>query len=130
MSLNLQPATARGVPCAKLNDLCRKGRLPSGRMIFTPNALNTCISANEGDGQGPLALILAQACLARIVSEYSFDGRDDPYGERDFGAFEHCGQRFFFKIDYYAPDLLHGSEDPSNTELTQRVCTVMLASDY
>lgn len=99
-------------------------------MVFTRNALMACGPPSDGDGQGPLAPIVAQACLARIVSEFSFDGRDDPYGEREFGAFEHSGQRFFFKIDYYDPDLLHGSEDPSNPHLTQRVCTVMLASDY
>ena len=130
MSLNLQPATATGVPCAKLNDLCRKGCLPSGQMIFTPNALIACISASDSEGRAPLALIVAQTSLARIVSEFCFDRRDDPYGERDFGAFEHSGQRFFFKIDYYDPDLLCGSDDPTNPELTQRVCTVMLASDY
>jgi hypothetical protein len=113
-----------------LNDLCRKGRLPSGRILFTRNAVMACLPPSDGDGQAPLAFQFAQACLARIISEFSFNGRDDPYGERDFGAFEHSGQRFFFKIDYFDPDLLHGSEDPSNPQLTQRVCTVMLASDY
>jgi hypothetical protein len=30
---------------------------------------------------------------------------NDPHGEHDFGAFEHEGQRIFWKIDYYAPDM-------------------------
>jgi Protein of unknown function (DUF3768) len=129
LSIDPQPATATA-RCAKLNDLCRKGRLPSGRMLFTRNAVMACVPPSDGDGKAPLAFQRAQACLARIVSEFCFDGRDDPYDERDFGAFDNCGSRFFFKIDYYDPDLLHGSDDPSNPQLTQRVCTVMLASDY
>jgi hypothetical protein len=41
----------------------------------------------------------------------SFTPDNDPHGERDFGAFEHNGERIFWKIDYYARDMQHGSEE-------------------
>jgi hypothetical protein len=54
----------------------------------------------------------------------------DPYGEHDFGAFEHNGQRIFWKIDYYGLTMTNGSEDPSDPKHTVRMLTVMLASEY
>jgi len=59
-----------------------------------------------------------------------FTEENDPYGEHDFGAFDHCGEKVFWKIDYYNLDLSGGSEDPSNPKLTHRVLTVMLAREY
>jgi hypothetical protein len=55
---------------------------------------------------------------------------NDPYGERDFGAFERNGERIFRKIDYYDPTLSTGSEDSSDRKQTVRVLTIMLASEY
>lgn len=73
----------------------------------------------------------AMHAIAREVMQFdSFDADNDPHGEHDFGAFDHEGQRIFWKIDYYAPDLVSGSEDPSNTESTRRVLTIMLAAEY
>jgi hypothetical protein len=37
---------------------------------------------------------------------------------------------YFFKIDYYAPDMQSGSEDPTNAEKTLRVLTIMRADEY
>jgi hypothetical protein len=64
----------------------------------------------------------------RRFSEFGPD--NDPHGEHDFGVFEHDGHRFFFKIDYYDPDLRFGSEDPTDPEKTTRVLTIMLAEEY
>ena len=55
---------------------------------------------------------------------------NDPHGEHDFGSFELCGRKLFWKIEYYDPDLQHGSEDPADPAKTMRVLTVMLAEEY
>jgi len=60
----------------------------------------------------------------------AFTPDNDPHGEHDFGNFELAGRKFFFKIDYYAPDLDGGSEDPADPQKTVRVLTLMLAQEY
>jgi Protein of unknown function (DUF3768) len=71
---------------------------------------------------------------ARVLSDVrtfqDFDDGNDPYHEHDFAAFSIDGQAFMFKFDYYAPDMRHGSDDPSDVDKTRRVLTIMLASDY
>jgi len=59
-----------------------------------------------------------------------FHHENDPHQEHDFGAFEVEGQNLFFKIDYYDASLSQHSDDPSNSLITQRVITLMLASEY
>ena len=72
----------------------------------------------------------AAAILGKVRAFSDFSDDNDPYGEHDFGAFEHEGQKLFWKIDYYAPDMEHGSEDPADPEHTRRVLTVMLAGEW
>jgi hypothetical protein len=55
---------------------------------------------------------------------------NDPYGERDFGAFELAGEKLIWKIDYYDRMLRDASPDPADPAVTRRVLTLMLASDY
>ena len=64
-----------------------------------------------------------------------FTSENDPYGEHDFGSLEYGGKNIFWKIDYYDKASLelgeeYGSEDPSNTEITTRVMTIMLSQEY
>ena len=102
---------------AELNDLCRKAMGVGGRLIIT-------------EGIAALSPATQSAIREKVETFNDFTGDNDPYGERDFGAFEHEGQRIFWKIDYYAPGLLHGSENPADPAQTARVLTILLASEY
>jgi hypothetical protein len=110
-------ATTRSEAIAKLNDLCRQAMGIAGKLVQT---------------EGICALPPSeQSAIREKVETFSdFAPGNDPYGERDFGAFEHAGRRIFWKIDYYAPDLMHGSEDPTDPRQTVRVLTIMLADEY
>lgn len=102
---------------ARLNDLCRTAMGVAGKLVQT-----------QGISALPPA---AQSAIREKVETFNdFTPDNDPYGERDFGAFEHDGQRVFWKIDYYAPDLMHGSEDAADPRQTVRVLTIMLADEY
>ena len=102
---------------AELNDLCRTAMGVAGRLFQTT-------------GIDALPLADQSAIREKVETFKSFTPDNDPHGERDFGAFEHNGERIFWKIDYYAPDMQHGSEDPSDPSQTVRVLTIMLASEY
>ena len=71
-----------------------------------------------------------KARLFLAVQSYDqFTKDNDPYGEHDFGSVEIDGEKFFWKLDYYAPDLRSGAEDASLPE-TMRVLTIMRADEY
>ena len=69
-----------------------------------------------------------QFCLFSLVNDFNED--NDPYGEHDFGAIDHNGQKIYWKIDYYDSDLKYGSENPADPCQTARVITIMLANEY
>ncbi len=100
----------------ELNDAFRK-TFSGGRVVLTSSV-----------SELP-AMVRAQALKA--VAEFEqFDADNDPHEEHDFGAFELCGRKFFWKIDYYDKQCTYGSEDPSDPDKTTRVLTLMLAEDY
>jgi Protein of unknown function (DUF3768) len=68
--------------------------------------------------------------LLAVQSFSNFTKDNDPHREHDFGHIEIDGETYFFKVDYYAPDLESGSEDPSDPEQTTRVLTIMRADEY
>ena len=68
--------------------------------------------------------------IRKVATFDNFSADNDPHGEHDFGAFVLCSRTFFWKIDYYDKNLDCGSEDPSDTEKTTRVLTLMLSEDY
>jgi len=68
--------------------------------------------------------------LHKVQSFDQFAEANDPHDEHDFGSVEAEGQTIFWKIDYYDHSLTQGSQDPSNPEVTIRVLTIMLASEY
>jgi hypothetical protein len=102
---------------AALNDLCRKAMSVAGRVFMT-----TGIVALPPEDQS--------AIREKVETFDAFTPDNDPYGERDFGAFAHNGQRIFWKIDYYDATMTRGSEDPADPGQTVRVLTIMLASEY
>ena len=108
------PATRR---IAELNDAFRLCFPPNGRRYIT-------------DGIFAFSSADRDAILQKVRTFDSFTEDNDPHGEHDFGAFEHDGERIFWKIDYYAPDMEHGSENPADPQQTVRVLTIMLASEY
>ena len=77
---------------------------------------------------------LGAETVARIVKTIAvyddFCHANDPHEEHDFGAFDADGNRIFFKIDYYDESLTVHSPDPSDTKVTKRVITIMLAEEY
>jgi hypothetical protein len=98
--------------------------------------LNDCFRRHPGEGwmitaglqaKGPI-FVLSATSAVRAFDAFTDD--NDPEGEHDFGAFEICGERLFWKIDYYDRDLRYGSPDPADPAVTRRVLTIMLASDY
>ena len=60
----------------------------------------------------------------------TFTVDNDPYQERDFGTLKAKGRTVFWKIDYYDNNLEYHSPDNTNPEVTKRVMTVMLSSEY
>ena len=107
---------ARAAEIAARNDVLRRDRL-GGHVVMT----------------AAVAALPPDTLAAAILALRRFDGfapDNDPYGEHDFGAFEHAGERFFFKIDTYADaTLTFGAEDPLASGVV-RVLTLMLANDY
>ena len=111
----------RTAETARLNDLARTGPHRVNAVWFTTQGVAALIEDGEGR---------AGELVQAIASFAAFDPGDDPYGERDFGAFSLWGERLFWKIDYYHPERQEHSPVKWSAELTRRVLTVMLASEY
>lgn len=93
----------------------------------------------RGQGRGSVFVTegisaLGPETVAAIMSNVrAFDGfteDNDPWGEHDFGSFDHGGEKIFWKIDPYDLDLTAHSPNAANPAVTHRVLTVMLAQEY
>lgn len=94
------------------------------RMTFTGGVVvcSAHVAAMSADARS--------AALQAVRAFNRFDGDNDPWGEQDFGEVYAGGERLFFKIDYYDREMVGASPDPSDSEMTTRVLTIMLASEY
>jgi hypothetical protein len=81
-------------------------------------------------GVNELSLPTKARVILAVQSFSNFSNDNDPHGEHDFGNFEVEGERYFWKIDYYALDLQSGSECPEDPNITVRVLTIMRADEY
>ena len=101
---------------AALNDRARQ-RLDHCRWILT---------------QGVLACdpITVAELLIAVEGFDAFTPDNDPYAEHDFGVIKLSDDTFFWKFDYYDLDLQMHSPDPTDTNVTTRVLTIMLADEY
>jgi len=99
-----------------LNDKLRRESV-GGRVVVTASVA----------ALGPATVVRVREVVAKFDA---FTEGDDPYGEHDFGAVEVDGEAFFWKVDYYDPELEFGSEDPADPEKTARVLTIMRSEEY
>ncbi len=115
---------------ARLNDLARRAM-----------GIACVVVATEGIRALPEP---DQSQLRELVENFdAFTPDNAPYGERDFGAIYQgldgvwsplrpvdVAVTVFWKIDAYDRALRFGSEDPADPAVSQRVLTIMLASEY
>ena len=102
---------------AELNDLARTAMGVASKVVFTAG-VNALPDADKSE-------------LREKIEKFNdFSEDNDPWQEKDFGAFTHRGEKFFWKIDYYDKSLSGGSVDPSDPSKTTRVLTVMFAHEY
>jgi hypothetical protein len=100
----------------ELNDELRQ-HLLGGSAVITP-------------GVAALGNEFVQRIVTTIAVFDDFHHANDPHQEHDFGAFEIDGHDLFFKIDYYDKTFTWHSLDPADPKVTERVITIMLASEY
>ena len=98
----------KNLSISQKNDLFRK-MLSGCRVLLT-----TGVAEHENQMQ----------ILDAVRGFDQFTEDNDPYGEHDFAFFEICGEKFFFKFDYYDSNYEFFQEDGN------RVLTIGYASDY
>lgn len=102
---------------AKLNDLLRTTFI-GGQIVMTA-------------GIAALPPEVQEDIVTKVRTFNDFSEDNDPYGERDFGAFDQSGAgKVFWKIDYYDTTMTMGSENPADPKQTRRVLTILLAEEY
>jgi hypothetical protein len=80
-------------------------------------------------GVNALPLDIKARLILAVQSFSNFTQDNDPYGQHDFGDIELEGEQYFWKIDYYAPEMRSGAENAALPE-TARVLTIMRADEY
>ncbi|MGY4512947.1 DUF3768 domain-containing protein [Bradyrhizobium sp. USDA 3650] len=99
-----------------LNDNLRQ-HLIGGGAVMTP-------------GVAALGQSFVERAVKTLAAFDDFHHANDPHQEHDMGIFDLDGHALMFKIDYYDKSLQCHSPDPSDPSVTERVITIMLASEY
>ena len=117
MGMLKERVTARSEAVRLINDHCRQ--------TFTGCLIVLTATVAE------LEIATRAAVLEKVRSFTDFDEDNNPHGENDMAFFDHDGERYFFKFDYYG-DASHrtGANDPSDTTNTFRTLTIGTAADY
>ena len=76
-------------------------------------------------GKGMLPVI-----VTKVAAFDNFSPDNDPYDEHEFGSLTVGTEKIFWKIDYYDKSMEFGSPNPADPEVTIRVMTIFLASEY
>ena len=113
---NAHALDTRTLTIRKLNDHLRM-TWTGGKVWMTPGVAE----------MGPRPMLHA---LALVRDFDDFGPNNDPFEEHGFGAITVDGEQLFWKIDYYGPDLTHGSPDPADEAVTHRVLTILKASEW
>ena len=74
--------------------------------------------------------LIQDQIIRKVQAFEGFCPDNDPWGEHDFGSFEHGGELIYWKIDCYDAQMDHGSPDPTDPDQTTRVLTVLLAEEW
>ena len=111
-----KPADAHTATIRALNDKFRQ-TLQGGTVLVTAG-----IVALGSERQAEI--------IAAVRAFDAFGPDNDPWAEHDFGSIEVAGERAFFKLDYYDLTRAMHSDDPADPSKTERVMTIMLASEY
>jgi hypothetical protein len=98
----------------ELNDQARQ-TLTGCRVLVTP---------------GVMALNATDMILAMVRRYSAFTPDNDPHGEHDFGSFQYQDETIFWKFDYYDLDFTMHSPDAADPNVTARVLTILLGSEY
>ena len=101
----------------RFNDDARIGLFRHGTVVIT-------------SGIQALEEKLRAAVVDQIGKFDNFTEDNDPHGEHDFGSIDIAGLKIFWKVDYFDLEMKMHSPDPANQEVTHRVLTIMLASEY
>ena len=68
--------------------------------------------------------------LKKLRAFNDFTPDNDPYGEHDFGSFDHNHHTFFWKIDCYDTQRQNASPNPEDPSVTCRVLTLYFAHEH
>ncbi|MBL4732136.1 MAG: DUF3768 domain-containing protein [Rhizobiaceae bacterium] len=100
----------------RLNDQLRETG-EGGTIVVTPGFLD-------------LSYELREQILNAMQREDQFTQDNDPWGEHDMGSVNIEGNTVLWKIDTYDLDMNYLSPEPADPNVTKRVLTIMLASEY